>query len=313
MEPPCRAERYAICSPWIPWRHSKLLRRRHKLLSGVVAIVGRGKYVDGAGLRQPPGGTSLALVRPVVLRALRGESRGCGVIALRGDVSYVARVSHSYSLGIDFPRGKLRSAIDQGPIEARPETWSDRTKYPLMAQMRLPTSIARSNLVDEYRALSVDDDDGLREVFVRTMMWGSGTRNGRGPRNTHAALAEPNFADVLREVDSFVLQRKIADAYNKHSALKQIGPAFHTKWLWVIGAAVGDVDPQPLIQDSLVWAALGAEGLKWSSITAAGGDRSRAQRYVAYLRACQEWAHQHGVSAEDIECSLFCWGKEQRK
>jgi hypothetical protein len=203
-----------------------------------------------------------------------------------------------------FPEGWVRPVRDQPPVVVRPRTW---TKYDSMADLgELPDTIARTELAEEACRPGVFDDDlGLRRLFVLTMMWGSGTRNGRGPRNTSAALSTPGALDILRDAHRRVLEADLGGAYGLHKRITGLGPAFLTKWLWVAGVAT-DIRPQPLIQDRRVWFGLGKLG--WNSRTAAGGSRLWGDRYVAYLGACEIWAAQGGVTPEDIEYSLFVEG-----
>jgi hypothetical protein len=133
------------------------------------------------------------------------------------------------------------------------------------------------------------------------MAWGSGTRNGRGPRYTASTLGTPGALDTLRLVRTLLDEGQIAEAYDLHRQLNGLGPAFHTKWMWLTGR-LANTDPRPLILDARVWASLREMG--WNSIDAAGGDRRYARRYVAYLEACSVWAGSNH-SAEDVEYTLF--------
>src|SRR5699024_3371327 len=128
-----------------------------------------------------------------------------------------------------------------------------------------------------------------------------------GPRNTQAALETPGATDVLRRSIELVEAGDFARAYDLHRELRQVGPSFHTKWLWVLGST-REVRPRQLVMDKLVWNALRALG--WNSLVAAGGDRRWSARYLAYLEACDQWAAEAECDAEDIEYSLFTWGRD---
>lgn len=213
------------------------------------------------------------------------------------------------TLGIAFPVGKLRSARTQLPATVNPRVWS---KYRSMSDVRLPAAIHRSDLRKLAAKTDWRSDDEVRKLFVMTMAWGSGTTNGRGPRYTEAALsstAKPALA-ALREARSRLRSGEIAAAYDCAARLEGVGPAFLTKWLWVVGTTV-KTDWTPLILDSRVWS--GLRGLKWDSRTAANS-RRWGDRYAAYLRACTAWASQldrvrGGTTPEDIEYSLFMWNE----
>ena len=208
-----------------------------------------------------------------------------------------------------FPLDWLKRARDQRSVKTNPATW---TKYPTMSSLALPVAINRDELVADCRRIGdFKDDDALRLLFVKTMMWGSGTTNGRGPRYTDQALSQGGTLEVLRRVRHQLDDGDIAAAYYAHREIRGIGPSFHTKWLWVVGTAAGTA-PQPLILDLNVWNAL-AE-LDWNSETEAS-TRRWGRRYIAYLQACHAWAEQvtkaSGAiySAQDIEYSLFVRGQ----
>jgi hypothetical protein len=200
------------------------------------------------------------------------------------------------TLGIKF--GKVRAASAQHPVDVNPDTW---TKHIPMKLMSIPEAITRGDLVAEGERVDWDNDDDVRRLFVLTMAWGSGKTNGRGPRNTAAALATDGATDTLRLARTHLSAGEIPAAYDLYRQLRGIGPSFHTKWIWLVGRLVGTV-PRPLILDARVWCSLRA--LKWNSLEAAGGDRRYSHRYVAYLQACQQWAGTKH-SAEDVEFTLF--------
>lgn len=212
------------------------------------------------------------------------------------------------TLGITFPAGKLRSARSQASATINPGVWS---KYPSMSDVALPSAIHRSNLATLAAETDWQNDDEVRKLFVMTMAWGSGTTNGRGPRYTDAALSsvEKPVLSALREARSLVQSDRIAEAYDCASQLEGIGPAFLTKWLWVVGTTV-ETKQSPLILDSRVWG--GLRGLGWDSQKAANS-KKWGDRYVSYLQACSAWAAQlestiqGGATPEDIEYSLFMW------
>ena len=214
-----------------------------------------------------------------------------------------------FTLGIDI--GELERADEQEPVRLNPPTW---LSYDRIAQVSDPTKhlIRRQELGDmaekAWAAGTGTDRSSIEHVFVLTMMWGSGTTNGRGPRYTKEALSTGTVADVLTTARSLLAGGNIPDAYDLHRRLPGVGPAFFTKLLWVLGQTV-DISPAPLILDSFVWKSLGS--LKWNSQTAAGGSRRRGDRYLAYLQACEAWAGEQ-FSPEDVEYTLFMRARHPR-
>lgn len=138
------------------------------------------------------------------------------------------------------------------------------------------------------------------QLFVATMIWGSGTTNGRGPRYTHAALEDARLVDCLASTHALCHRMDYSSAYTTFR-MNGVGPAFFTKWFWAstLGA---ELMLTPLILDDRVWRSLGSLG--WDSRVAAGS-RRWGDRYVAYLRALHQWATLIGVSPEELEWALF--------
>ena len=202
---------------------------------------------------------------------------------------------------------EVHSASDQGRVEINPEIW---TRYESIAAV-LPKpadSYSRADLTELVsEAFSKDNHQLISGLFVKTMMWGSGTTNGRGPRYTDKALNDCDLAEILIEVRRLLQLSRISDAYDFHRRIPGVGPSFHTKLLWVFGSDIEQLNPRPLVLDELVWKGLGAVG--WSSVRAAGTLR-RGQCYLAYLYFCEQLASENGCTPEDIEYSLYILGKK---
>lgn len=201
----------------------------------------------------------------------------------------------------DVVLDRLRPHIDEittpsdRSVGFHPKTWrpwlaSDPTAADLLDELGGDghgASVDRSCLAELASQLGTDHADGHVRLFTATMIWGSGTRNGRGPRNTCRALRAPSLAATLRLSAALVTHEDFASAYVA-ARLPGVGPAFFTKWLWAVGLA-RPRPPRPLILDSLVWASLARLG--WNSRDAAGSSRW-ADRYVAYVSTMHRWATQ---------------------
>ena len=206
---------------------------------------------------------------------------------------------------------EILSSEGQERVKINPSVW---TKYEVISEV-LPhptTSYSRADLkLLVLPAFQENDPQLIKELFVKTMMWGSGTTNGRGPRYTSKALKESELVAVLIKVRELLLSSQISDAYDLHRRIPGVGPSFHTKLLWVIGSDIENLSPRPLILDDVVWKGLKAIG--WNSRKAAESNR-RGKRYEAYLKLCEELASEKGCTAEkectpeDIEYSLFTLG-----
>jgi hypothetical protein len=164
--------------------------------------------------------------------------------------------------------------------------------------------ISRADLLAYSKAAVGTDDSTMVRLFVATMIWGSGTSNGRGPMNTAAALHDERLGEALKASHSHVVSERVPEAYRVFR-VHRVGPSFFTKWFWAAGLAQ-PLRLTPLILDSRVWDALGA--VRWNSIDAAGS-RLRRERYAAYLVAMDRWWHRvRGVeSPEALENVMFQW------
>lgn len=164
-----------------------------------------------------------------------------------------------------------------------------------------PETIDRSQL--QSMAKEATSSDSRRALFIATMIWGSGTTNGRGPRYTCAALQSGDLDETLKITQDLVEADELAEAYRRFSSsnVDGVGPSFFTKWLWAVGSN-GNKPRSPLILDDRVWSSLGSLG--WDSKEAAG-TRLRAKRYEAYVDAVHEWATALQVAAQKLELFLF--------
>ena len=194
----------------------------------------------------------------------------------------------------------------QKAVNINPAVWMD---YEAISRVipHLGTSINREELRSLARSAFDVNGGLLSELFVKTMMWGSGTTNGRGPRNTNKALVEGNPHDVLIDMHRYMRTSDIESAYYLYRRLPGVGPSFHTKLLWVVGSTISELKPRPLILDELVW--LGLKEIQWNSVRASGSVR-RGARYVAYLNECKRLSENFSCGQEDIEFSLFALGKQ---
>ena len=204
------------------------------------------------------------------------------------------------TMGCQMPT--IRPVISQAEVSINSSVW---TAYPEIEAVipDPPVLISRSDLKAEAALIFQRGDMiGLPKLFVKTMMWGSGKTNGRGPRYTASALRHSDITQLMKEIHEDILNGKIEDAYGHHKKIRGVGPSFHTKLLWVVGSAIGNKPLTPLILDERVWA--GLKKIGWNSRKAAGS-RDRGKRYRAYLSACDLWAKRNNCSQEDIEFTLF--------
>jgi hypothetical protein len=200
-------------------------------------------------------------------------------------------------------------------VEFRPATWQPWLKGNNDAAAVLHAyatdavsnsgRISRADLAQLSREADAADHATVIRLFAATMIWGSGTSNGRCPRYTASALADARLIPSLIATRQLVLEGRPGAAYARFRT-DGVGPSFFTKWFWVSGIDRG-LSPTPLILDDRVWASLAALG--WDSRVAAAS-RRRNDRYEAYLESMERWAAAKlpGIStAEQLEQVLFAW------
>ena len=192
-------------------------------------------------------------------------------------------------------------AVKQSPVAFRPATWQphlEKAGFPqILGDLGLRNTIDRKQLCSMAR--DTQTTDSRRRLFLATMIWGSGTTNGRGPRYTKMALESAELDGVLAATAILVAENRLAEAYRAFR-VTGVGPAFFTKWFWAVGS--NRRGHQALILDARVWRSLGALG--WNSIEAAG-TRRRGERYVAYVEEMHDCARALSTDAEKIEIFLF--------
>jgi hypothetical protein len=134
--------------------------------------------------------------------------------------------------------------------------------------------------------------------FTLVVAWGAGTTNTRSLRYTPIALVDPRrAAEQLSRAVEALRRDDIVDAYDGFT-VPGIGQSFATRWFALAGRRRGR-EWQPLILDMRVRSALDAFGL--SLYVLAGGRRSRAGGYEAYVRTLHRWAAE--VRPENPACS----------
>ncbi|MFF5760359.1 hypothetical protein ACFY7A_33610 [Streptomyces longwoodensis] len=202
------------------------------------------------------------------------------------------------------------SNCEQQAVRFRPRTWRPRLE-PRSAARVLDIGVACVNGPSGDRLISRgdlsrlrdragDDPDGLRDLFVAVMIWGSGTTNGRGPRYTEAALWDSRMPAVLSTTTEAVRDGDLSAAYRQF-VLKGVGRSFFTKWFAAVDDR-GGTHERALILDDRVFRSLNALG--WSSWEAAG-TRHWPTRYAVYVSSMHEWASALGVTADRLEWLLF--------
>ena len=159
-----------------------------------------------------------------------------------------------------------------------------------------------SILISDLKSLA-NEELSNRVLFVATMMWGRGLKNGRLMPKFRKVSQDANFEATLEKTRGLITAGKPVDAYQAwiDSGIKGIREPFFTKWLFVCGLDSKATGLQPLVLDSRVWKSLSAIG--WSSERQTGTKyrKNPAGAYGAYLEAMKFWASE--LSSEDVTIS----------
>jgi hypothetical protein len=107
--------------------------------------------------------------------------------------------------------------------------------------------VDRSTLMELSTELATEPTDERRvRLLVTTLLWGSGTSNGRAPRYAARTLLDERLAPTLTNTAALVASGHLAEAHDAFR-VRGIGPSFFTKWFWVVGLATA-TEPRPLIR-----------------------------------------------------------------
>jgi hypothetical protein len=106
------------------------------------------------------------------------------------------------------------------------------------------------------RRAAGDRPEGLRDLFVAVMIWGSGTTNGRAPRYTGAALGDPRLPGVLDTTRDAVRAGELGRAYAEFR-VRGVGRSFFTCfWRGCPGVHAGEESPPAAATRSVAASAL---------------------------------------------------------
>jgi len=142
-----------------------------------------------------------------------------------------------------------------------------------------------------------------RVLFVATMMWGRGPKNGRLMPKFEMVSTSVNFEETLKQTRDLITVGKPVEAYQAwiDSGIRGIAEPFFTKWFFVCGLDPKASGLQPLVLDSRVWKSLSKIG--WPSERQMGTKyrKDKAGVYGAYLEAMRYWASE--LSDETVKIS----------
>jgi hypothetical protein len=186
---------------------------------------------------------------------------------------------------------------------------------------RFPHEITRKNL--RVLSRSAACDPALRrQLFLATMIWGYGTM-GRGPWRVEQMMSDmdrqarefPSSTNLLDRTVSLLTNGDVSAAYQEF-ALKWCGPAFFSKFFYVVGLGA-NCDPLPLTLDSRVahsWKLFHRDNvLDYRDYICGPAPEDPnpspvqwyPEGYVRYVETVNGWAKDMGCRADAIEMFLF--------
>jgi len=171
--------------------------------------------------------------------------------------------------------------------------------------------LSRKNLVDlATRARSsVDQSEDLIALWVATMMWGSGTTNGRGPWRTSQGLRFVHLHESLQTTRQLVVGGELDSAFamlsRGHLKIPGCGPAFFTKWLWAASLTETEPPIRPLILDTRVKASIKNATGPTNWVTGADGYLSYCLTLDAVAHRLTDTTKLAGITSEKVEWLLF--------
>lgn len=149
-------------------------------------------------------------------------------------------------------------------------------------------------------------------AFIAAMVWGHGD-TPYGPSRTRTCLTgrkpsaqhnlDPTVAPKLAESANLVRTTGPVEAFrylnNKPGAIKYLGPAFFTKWLYFVSAQATDrpKDVAP-IYDAVV--------RRWLSQNAGINlKRASTDDYALYIATLSDWGSKHSLTPTTVEEAIF--------
>jgi hypothetical protein len=202
------------------------------------------------------------------------------------------------------------------PVRVPPRAW--RQYFPAEAsrinnlEVIHETQITIDGLTTLAGQLSNNQQDN-RTLFVATMMWGRGPKNGRLMPKFLLAADHPDLDATLQTTRERILAGQPGDAYRVwiESGVSGIREPFFTKWFFVCGLDTARAGLQPFTLDGRVRNSLKAIG--WPDSEETPGLRGQsAQFYDAYLRALVTWAEQlsePGLAVSPLQVEQFLFRK----
>lgn len=187
--------------------------------------------------------------------------------------------------------------------------WWQKTLTAANREAEVPPTIdgrLSRKAIFQIASRGIHEPQVARTVLWASLAWGEGTRAFRNPGRVRSFLSNTDLnSGLLTEAAELATSEPEAAYRLLNRKIKNLGPAFFTKFLYFSGA--GDPVHPSLILDARVAAAL-RDHCGWDSLRVGGA--WPPETYGRYCTLLERWAREltHGdnpVTAELLEFRLF--------
>lgn len=190
------------------------------------------------------------------------------------------------------------------PVNVPPRAWDHYFQAETTQLRGIPEFDVSKISIEDLRGLAQSlptSTDSNRALFVATMMWGRGPKNGRMMPKFQVAASHREFDQILSITRESVMQGDLSGAYSQwlSSGIKGIREPFFTKWLFVCGLRNDPGVLRAFTLDGRVRASL--RTLAWPDAALKKILRGKpALFYETYLKTLTTWA----AELSDEQCQI---------
>lgn len=196
------------------------------------------------------------------------------------------------------------------PVRAWHEYFPAETERLATTTLFSGTKISIGSLEELAASLPASPENN-RDLFIATMMWGRGPKNGRMMPKFKLAASHPEFLRTLSITRESVANGRLGDAYLRwvSSGIAGIRESYFTKWLFVCSLSNEPEVVRAFTLDNCVRASL--KTLGWPDAALNKTLRGKPSYfYEAYVHVLYHWATELSREHErfdplDVEQFLF--------
>lgn len=191
--------------------------------------------------------------------------------------------------------------------ETKYNNWAEGTLFQKLKDKYSSLPLNRQMIMDLFQ------DGNYYDGFLCAMIWGNIGANLSGKKCFTFVFGEDNKAQIEPKVISVIdllLNKDVAQAYQSllwggTNKIDGIGDSFFTKLLYFAGGSICDLNPQPLIYDSVMHEVYS----KFHKITGFQPPQGYVNEYMDYCTKMDELRNWLSLpTAGHVEALLFCPG-----